>query len=104
MREAAASGNLGEMLSVIVVCEWTYFSWAKLVDEGAVRENFVLYEWIDLHTSLEEVVAYLRGLLDKEGERLEAAGKETCRRRFLHAVQLEEDFFENAYLVGPQDK
>ena len=37
----------------------------RIVDKEAVRENFVLFEWIDLHTGLEDVVAYLRGLLDK---------------------------------------
>ncbi|CAE7290881.1 tenA, partial [Symbiodinium pilosum] len=104
MRDAARSGNLGEMLSVLVVCEWTYLSWAKIVDQGAVRENFVLFEWIDLHTSLEEVVAYLRGLLDKEGELLDQAGRERCKQRFLRAVQLEEDFFENAFALGEEDQ
>ena len=54
MRDAAKSGSLGEMLSVLIVCEWSYLSWSKIVDKDATRENFVLFEWIDLHTSLED--------------------------------------------------
>ncbi|CAE7366608.1 tenA [Symbiodinium natans] len=103
MRDAAMSGNVGEMLSVLIVCEWSYLSWAKIVDGEAKRENFVLFEWIDLHTSLEDVVAYLRKLLDNEGERLDAAGRERCQKRFLQAVQLEEDFFENAFALEDED-
>ena len=61
------SGNVGEMLSVLIVCEWSYLSWAKIVDGEAKRENFVLFEWIDLHTSLEDVVAYLRNLDECSG-------------------------------------
>ena len=89
------------------------------------RENFVMYEWVDLHSgpAFEGVIQYLRELLDREGERLKlkasslddddddddgnVAAKEcehgheqrlaACERRFLEAVQLEEDFFDYAY-------
>jgi len=104
MKEVAQMGSLGEMLSVLLVCEWTYLSWAQAVDQQAVRENFVFFEWIDLHTCLVDVVAYLRRLLDKEGELLDEGGKQSCQARFLQAVQLEEDFFENAYELGEFDE
>ena len=104
MKEVAQMGSLGEMLSVLLVCEWTYLSWAQAVDQQAVRENFVFFEWIDLHTCLVDVVAYLRRLLDKEGELLDEGGKQSCQARFLQVVQLEEDFFENAYELGEFDE
>jgi len=99
MREVAMKGTLGEMLSVLVVCEWSYLSWGQLVEKECVRDDFVFYEWVDLHTgeTFEAVVAYLRGLLDKEGALIDDAGRELCQKRFLQAMQLEEDFFENAY-------
>jgi thiaminase/transcriptional activator TenA len=99
MREVALKGTLGEMLSVLVVCEWSYLSWGQLVEKDTVREDFVLYEWVDLHTgeSFEAVVAYLRGLLDQEGILLDDAGRDVCKKRFLQTMQLEEDFFDNAY-------
>ena len=63
------------------------------------RDDFVTYEWVDLHSGpfFEEVVDYLRGLLDKEGELIDDVGKQACKERFLHAIHLEEDFFEYAY-------
>ncbi|CAJ1449020.1 unnamed protein product [Effrenium voratum] len=98
MREVA-KGSLGEMLAVLTVCEWSYLCWAQNVAADAARENFVFYEWIDLHAgdAFAEVVQYLRQLLDREGELMEPAGREVCRRRFLQAVQLEEDFFDALY-------
>lgn len=87
------------MLSVLVVCEWSYLSWGQLVLDSTNRDDFVTYEWVDLHAGpfFEEVVEYLRGLLDKEGELIDEADKQACQKRFLQAIQLEEDFFEYAY-------
>jgi len=119
MRSAAASQNLEEMLAVIVVCEWSYLSWGQAVlkensgSGGICRKDFVTYEWVDLHSgpAFEGVISYLRKLLDREGEKLKsqatsAASSEkqaakqkldACEKRFLEAVQLEEDFFDYAY-------
>ena len=98
MRDAANSGHLGEMLAVIVVCEWSYLSWGERVLEKTVRKDFETYEWVDLHSGdyFRSVVEYLRGLLDKEGELLDQEGRDRCKKRFLQAVQLEEDFFDYA--------
>lgn len=87
------------MLAVLVVCEWSYLSWAQHVLETTKRDDFVCYEWVDLHSGpfFEEVVTYLRGLLDKEGTRIDENGREACKQRFLQAIQLEEDFFDQAY-------
>jgi thiaminase/transcriptional activator TenA len=101
MREVALTGTLGEMLSVLVVCEWSYLSWGQLVEKDCVRDDFVLYEWVDLHTGemFEAVIAYLRGLLDQEGILLDDAGRAACQKRFLQAIQIEEDFFDNSYAL-----
>lgn len=102
MRDVARKGSLAEMLSVIVVCEWSYLSWGEAVKKATVRDDFVTYEWVDLHSGefFEGVVNYLRGLLDKEGETIADDEREKCKQRFLQAVQLEEDFFEFAYSTG----
>lgn len=99
MRSVAQTGTLGEMLSVIVVCEWSYLSWGQRVESSTVRDDFVCYEWVDLHSgpSFEAVVEYLRGLLDAEGLLLDDVGKQKCKERFVQAMQLEEDFFNYAY-------
>jgi thiaminase (transcriptional activator TenA) len=101
MRDVAATGNLSEMLAVIVVCEWSYLSWAQRVcaEKAIVRDRFLFFEWIDLHVgpNFEAVVEYLRNLLDKEALLLNDNERATCKQRFLSAVQLELDFFEDAY-------
>jgi len=99
MLEVAKSGVLADMLSVIVVCEWSYATWGKIVEKETVRDDFVTYEWVDLHSGefFEGVVSYLRGLLDKEGKLISETERESCKKRFLQAIQLEEDFFEYAY-------
>jgi thiaminase/transcriptional activator TenA len=73
--------------------------WVEKVLPITIRNDFTTYEWVDLHsgTYFAEVVAYLRGLLDKEGDMLNEDGKKKCQQAFLRAIQLEEDFFEMAY-------
>jgi thiaminase/transcriptional activator TenA len=99
MREVAMGGNLGEMLSVLVVAEWSYQSWGEKVLPFTNRDDFTTYEWVDLHsgTYFSEVVTYLRGLLDKEGTLIDEEGKKKCKDAFLRAIKLEEEFFEMAY-------
>lgn len=99
MRDAAMNGSLAEMLSVIVVCEWSYLSWGNIVKDATNRNDFLCYEWVDLHSGddFTALVAYLRGLLDKEGLVISSDDRMACRKRFLEAVQLEEDFFNMAY-------
>lgn len=86
-----------EMLAVLCVCEWSYLSWADVKTVTATDD--IHTEWIDLHRGeyFTSVVNYLRGLLDKEGRLISESEREACKQRFLQAVQLEEDFFDNAY-------
>ena len=129
MKEVAVSGNLEEMLAVIVVCEWSYLSWADiLLDEDfhienckINRDDFLTYEWIQLHSGFEfeYVVQYLRELLDREGAELKAKVLENknniispglsqnqldaCEKRFLQTIQLEEDFFDHLYDIKQEE-
>ena len=99
----ASEGTLGEMLSVLVVCEWSYLSWGERVLPITKREadgaTFLTYEWVDLHSGdyFASVISYLRGLLDKEGDLIDDEGREKCRIAFHRAVRLEREFFDMAY-------
>lgn len=100
MKEVANGGTLGEMLSVLVVCEWSYLSWGEKVLDFTNRDvDFTTWEWVDLHSGeyFSGVVAYFRGLLDKEGTLVDDEGRDKCTNAFLRAVQLEEEFFDMAY-------
>ena len=99
MRDVAETGNLGEMLAVIVVCEWSYWSWGTRVLPVTNRDDYVTYEWVDLHSGdyFTSVVEYLRGLLDAEGKLIDSKSREAVQKRFFEAVQCEEDFFDFVY-------
>jgi thiaminase/transcriptional activator TenA len=88
------------MLAVLVGCEWSYLSWAQIVSSETKRDDFMCYEWVDLHSGdyFTSVVDYLRRLLDQEGaQHLDEAGKEVVQQKFLQTVQLEENFFNHVY-------
>ena len=90
------------MLAVLVVCEWTYLSWGERVAPTTVRDDFCTYEWVDLHSGegFRGVVAYLRNLLDQEGERLrETAERDECAAYFAQALGCEEAFFNYFYEI-----
>jgi len=111
MRDAAASNSLAEMLAVLVVAEYSYMSWGERVLPSAVAEPFYFREWVDLHSGeyFRSVVGYLRGLLDKEGQHLNAAEKRAVYARFAYATKLEKAFFDVCYdkppkLESPKDE
>ena len=89
------------MLSVLVVAEWSYLTWGEKVLSITNREDGknITYEWVDLHSGeyFTSVVAYLRGLLDKEGTLIDDDGRMKCKKAFTRAVTLELNFFEMAY-------
>lgn len=106
LKTVAQEGTLADMLAVLLVCEWTYLSWGQRVQSTTNRDDFVTYEWVDLHCGVyfEGVVLYLRALLDQEAQHMTDAEKETCQQRFLQAVALEEEFFDFAYTRRQQKK
>ena len=100
MSVSFTSCNDREILSVLVVAEWSYLSWGEKVLSFTNRDvDFATWEWVDLHSGVyfSDVVAYLRRLLDKEGSLIDEEGRNKCKNAFLEAVKLEEDFFEMAY-------
>ena len=104
MRSAAHSSELARMLAVLVVAEWSYQTWGERtlpsLDDGS---PFWCREWVELHSGeyFGSVVSYLRGLLDAEAARLSAANDTEALERassaFARALQLELDFFDQAY-------
>mmetsp|Transcript_39064 Transcript_39064/g.92413 ORF Transcript_39064/g.92413 Transcript_39064/m.92413 type:complete len:227 (+) Transcript_39064:38-718(+) len=102
MTGSAKSGKLHVMLSVLVVAEWSYLSWADRVkDQRGPDKPLWCNEWIDLHSGayFESVIAYFRGLLDDLGPKLSDAEVEECKSTFGKAISLEAGFFDNAWAL-----
>ncbi|KAJ1448674.1 hypothetical protein M885DRAFT_490109 [Pelagophyceae sp. CCMP2097] len=106
MHTAAESGNVGSMLAVLVVCEWSYETWGERVVE-APNLPFTHLEWIDLHRGKEfgSVVSYLRTLLDRVGTEQTEPKKLLTKFFFNQAVKCEQDFWDMARrLQNEQDE
>lgn len=101
MEEAAESRSYAGALSVLVVAEWLYLSWAER-HQGPLPPDFVHAEWITLHDNpfFRDFVAWLRGELDRTGATLDAAGQARCESLFQRAVALERGFFDSLYAVA----
>ena len=96
LMRSASRGTLAECLAVLAVCEWSYCAWGTRVAPGSkVGDKPHFQRWIDLHsgTGFQGLVAYLRRLLDHEGEVIGEEEKERVRELFEKAVGLELEFF-----------
>jgi Putative transcription activator len=98
MGEAVRSGSYARCLSVLVVAEWLYLSWAQR-RSGALPEKPVHAEWITLHDNpyFSGFVDWLRREFDRVGEQLSAEDQAAVTRSFTRAVALERAFFDQFY-------
>ncbi len=98
MLDAAKSGQYADVLAVIVPAEWIYLTWASERREARPRQAYYA-EWIDLHAipEFEAFVDWLRGQLDGIGPRLGPSERQRIERRFAAVVDLEVEFFDQAY-------
>lgn len=101
MARAARSERYEHMLTVLVVAEWSYLSWAQPVHPPKADLPFYFSEWITLHAGdeFEAVVEYLRGQLDAAWTRIDAIAQTEVEALFREAVRLEHEFFDAAYSV-----
>ena len=72
MNDTNARGSYAEVLTVLVVAEWSYLEWAVRAP-ATLPENFVHAEWITLHNNPEfrRWVDWLCGELDRVGADLD---------------------------------
>lgn len=98
MAESAESRIYPLCLSVLVVAEWLYLSWADRPG-AALPERFIHAEWITLHNNpaFAEFIAWMRAELDRTGPLMDAAGQARCADMFGRAVTLERAFFDHVY-------
>jgi thiaminase/transcriptional activator TenA len=102
MAEAAESRVYPLCLSVLVVAEWLYLSWAERAS-GALPPRFEHAEWITLHNNpaFAEFVGWLRSELDRTGSALDDAQQARSADLFARAVKLERAFFDHVYAPLP---
>ncbi len=98
MAESAESQDYPLCLSVLVVAEWLYLSWADRPGT-TLPQRSIHAEWITLHNNpaFTEFVGWLRAELDRTGPLLDAQRQAHCADMFGRAVALERAFFDHVY-------
>jgi thiaminase/transcriptional activator TenA len=89
-------GSFNQILTILMVVEWTYLDWAKrLVAQGKKPVRKVYQEWIDIHVApaLEEFVGWAKERIDNSpvGERA------SIEQTFLVTLRYEYLFWDMAY-------
>lgn len=104
MKEAAETQNYPLCLSVLVVAEWLYLSWAERL-QAELPPKFIHAEWITLHNNegFTDFVNWLRTELDRTGPTQDAAGQQRSADLFARAVKLEREFFDHVYAPARYD-
>lgn len=98
MKEATESQIYPLCLSVLVVAEWLYLSWADRPN-ATLPPQFIHAEWITLHNNpaFADFVGWLRSELDRTGAAQDATGQARSADLFARAVALERTFFDHVY-------
>ncbi len=98
IREVAYSGSFQEVLTVLVVTEWTYLDWAtRLVDAGRLPQMPVARAWTEIHSNPEftEFVTWLLALLDEQ--QLSTQQRDRVRDLFHQTLEHELAFWKAPY-------
>ncbi|MEE8442182.1 MAG: TenA family protein [Dehalococcoidia bacterium] len=98
MLSTAYDGTFDDIITALLVTEWTYYDWATRLDQAGKRPPQKMYqEWIDIHAAQElgDFVAALRRHMD------EAIPPDPSYKRlatvFRSALRYELLFWEMAY-------
>jgi thiaminase/transcriptional activator TenA len=99
MADAVAAEDYATTITPLVVFEWLYLAWASTVSDR-LPDGFVHREWITIHANpaFAAFVEWLRGQLDRHGPTLPDAQQDRLAGVFRHTVELELQFFDDAYL------
>jgi thiaminase (transcriptional activator TenA) len=98
MADAIIADGYEETLAPLVVFEWLYNAWATAVADRQPG-TFLHREWITMHANQQfnAFVAWLRDQLDRGGPKLPLDRQEHIAEVFCRTVQLEKEFFDDAY-------
>ncbi len=94
MADMNTRGSYADILTVLVVAEWSYQQWAARAPER-LPYNFLHSEWITLHNNADfnKWVRWLCAELDRVGATLDEREQARCLRLFQLATRYELDFF-----------
>lgn len=97
MLSVAYDGTFDEIVTALLVTEWTYYDWATRLAQSGKRPRHQMYqEWIDIHAAPElgDFVGALRRRVDGN---ILAAARTRIHQIFRSVLRYEYLFWEMAY-------
>ncbi|PRO66381.1 thiaminase II [Alkalicoccus urumqiensis] len=96
----AAQGSLGETLTALAPCPWTYWEiGCRLAEEVNPDKTHPFYDWIMFYAAdeVDSITTTFRSMIDRCAEQAGAEEKKRMKSHFLLSAQMEYAFWEMAY-------
>ncbi|GAB6930930.1 thiaminase II [Paenibacillus sp. JCM 10914] len=99
MLTVAHEGTLGEIMSVLLPCPWTYFEiGSRLLGTVKPDESHPFYDWIYFYGNRgEDATTTFRKRVDEWAEQATIAERDRMKEHFMLSCQLEYMFWDMAY-------
>ncbi|WP_232699368.1 thiaminase II [Brevibacillus daliensis] len=100
MLQVAHEGTLGELVSALLPCTWSYREIGKRIAMNPATLQHEFYgEWVSMYSSDEfgSLTDWLRGVLDELAEQAGQEERERMKRHFIITCHMEYQFWDMAY-------
>jgi thiaminase (transcriptional activator TenA) len=101
LRKISLKGNLGEIVSAMAPCPWSYFEIAKKLSKNHIQTD-VYRKWVEFYSSYESFrqVEKIKENLNLLGKKAREKDKIVMKNRFNTSCKYEYAFWEMAYSLG----
>ncbi|MDF2769768.1 MAG: thiaminase-2, partial [Nitrososphaeraceae archaeon] len=100
LRQISSTGSMGEIVSAMAPCPWTYFEIAKKLSKNTFKEWFK--KWVQFYSSEESSrqVKEIKMMLDALGKEANEKDKMAMKNHFATSCNYECLFWDMAYNLG----
>jgi thiaminase/transcriptional activator TenA len=98
LRQVSSTGSMGEIVSAMAPCPWTYFEIAEKLSKGYIQRG-IYKKWIQFYSSEESYkqVKEIKIMLDVLGKEANEKEKMAMKNHFATACKYECLFWDMAY-------
>jgi thiaminase/transcriptional activator TenA len=100
LRQISSTGSMGEIVSAMAPCPWTYFEIAEKLSKNTFKEWFK--KWVQFYSSEESSrqVKEIKMMLDALGKEANEKDKMAMKNHFATSCNYECLFWDMAYNLG----
>jgi thiaminase (transcriptional activator TenA) len=101
LREISSTGSMGEIVSAMAPCPWTYFAIAEKLSKNHIQSK-IYKKWIQFYSSEQSYrqVKEIKMMLDSLAKEANEKDKMVMKNRFATACRYEYLFWGMAYNLG----